>query len=241
LLPLQGFQISLPIPHIKGKGNPVLKIGSKNNKVAINIPQKGTFYIDEREFVNGLTGGSFPSLSGGILPSFTPGTLPELNQGTLPSLNEGTLPSLDKGTLPNLSINFLTGTFNFNKGTLPSLNRGTLPSLNKGTLPSLNKGTLPNLNAGSLPTLSGGSFPTLTKTTLPVPTYSAGEQFDPNSNPALIYKDYEVDWQNEVISLSLSTLESSQISFGIEKDTHRFYLQIGTRKYAFSGEQIGST
>jgi hypothetical protein len=238
LLPLQGLEISLPIPQIKGKGNPIVKIGSKNNKVAINLPQLGTIYIDEKEFATGLSGGSFPSLSGGALPSLSPGTLPSLNPGTLPSLNPGTLPNLNRGTLPSLSINFLSGIFNFNRGSLPSLTSGTLPSLTPGKLPSLTPGTLPSLNAGSFPKLSGGSFPLLTKSTIPVPSYSSGEQFDSGSNPALIYKDYEVKWENEVIPINLSTLSSSQISFGIENQTRRFYLQIGNRKYAFNGDQL---
>lgn len=135
--------------------------------------------------------GTLPSLSftPGTLPglTFTPGTLPSLsfNPGTLPthSFTPGTLPSFsfNPGTLPSLNINFFTGTYNFNTGTLPSatFSTGTLPSatfsggqlptanLNPGTLPTANfmPGTLPSINftPGTLPSLSlnPGTLPSL--------------------------------------------------------------------------------
>ena len=86
LLPLQGLEISLPIPQIKGKGNPIVKIGNKNNRVAINLPQLGTINIDEKMFVTVLSGGSFPSLTGGALSSLNKGTLPSLHNGILPNI-----------------------------------------------------------------------------------------------------------------------------------------------------------
>jgi hypothetical protein len=145
LIPLDGFNFSLPIPRIKGKGDPVMLIGVKNKKIAINVPQLGTFYLDEHEFVTGLTGG--------ILPSLNPGTFPNINPGSLPNLSSGTLPSLNSGKSPSLNINFSQMKFDFDPGALPSLNRGSLPSLNKGSLPSLYGGSLPILNRGEFPIL----------------------------------------------------------------------------------------
>ena len=220
LLPLQGFEISLPIPQIKGKGNPVLKIGMKNNKVAINVPTLGTIYIDEKEFVTGLTGGSSPSLVGGTLPS--------LNGGTLPSLDKGELPSLDKGTRPTLSINFSPPpSFEFNRGTSPSLDKGKLPNLTPGTFPSLDPGTLP--------TFTTGSFPTLSKSKIPIPSYKSGEQFDADSKPALIYKDYTLSWENETISIGWDAFKHLPIRFGVDEQSYRFYIQIDQNKYDLSG------
>jgi hypothetical protein len=208
------------VPKIKGKGKPLLKIGAKNKKIAINVPQLGTIYIDEREFITGLTGGSLPSLTGGAPPSLTGGTLPTLDQGTLPSLN--------KGKLPSLTINFLNANFKFNKGQLPSLSKGTLPSLNAGSLPTINPGSFPKLKPGGLPKPS--------KSRLPVPNYSSQERFDPNSKPASIYKDYEVDWKDDKVSVDFSTFKPLPITFGMDKQNYRFYVQIGQKKYTLNGK-----
>lgn len=177
---------------------------------------------------NWLDPGSLPTatLAPGTLPAlnFTPGTLPTLNfnQGTLPNLNftPGSLPSLsfsggtnpslifsggtlpshtfNPGTLPSLSINFFSGSFSFNTGTLPSatFSTGTLPSatFNSGTLPtaSLNPGTLPaaNFTPGTLPTLSfsGGTLPTMSFApgTLPSLSFSGGSLPSLNHHPVTI-------------------------------------------------------
>jgi uncharacterized protein YjbI with pentapeptide repeats len=159
-----------------------------------------------------FTPGTLPSLSfsGGSLPSlnFTPGTLPSLsfNDGNLPTLNftQGTLPSLtfNRGSLPSLNINFFTGTYNFDTGTLPSatFNTGTLPSasltggqlptatFNTGSLPTANftPGTLPtaNFTPGTLPSLtfSGGSLPSLSFTPGTLPSLS----LNPGRLPAIV-------------------------------------------------------
>jgi len=131
LLPLQDFEVSLPIPRIEGSGDPVLKIGTKNDKIAINVPQLGTLYMDEREFVTGLTGGSLPTLTGGTLPNLTGGKRPSLNPGSLPAIN--------------------FAAFTFNPGKLPSLDRGSLPTFNRGSFPTLNRGSFPTPTKMSIP------------------------------------------------------------------------------------------
>jgi hypothetical protein len=222
LFPLDGLNLSLPVPKIKGKGDPVLLVGVKNNKIAINVPQIGTLYIDEKEFVTGLTGGSLPSLN--------PGKLPNLSGGTLPSLSPGSLPTLNKGSLPSLNINFLQGRFSFNPGKLPSLSPGTLPSLNKGTLPSLNK--------GSLPSLDKGKFPTLKKSAVPFPAYSPAKTFDPGTKQTGIYTDFNVEWDQHSIPLDLTTFQSLPIQFGFDKTKKQFYLKIGLKKYSLTGTSM---
>jgi hypothetical protein len=223
LFPVEGFNISLPVPEIVGKGDPVFRIGVKNDKIALNVPEWGTLYIDEREFVSGLTGGSLPSLS--------PGSLPSLSPGSLPNLNAGSLPSLSKGSLPSLSINFLAGTFNFS--------RGTLPSLDKGSLPSLDKGSLPSLNAGSLPSLNKGSFPELKKGKIPFPVYEAGRHFDPGHKPQDLHAQYEVQWKQQVIPIEFAAFKSSPVRLGFDQQRQVLFIQLGGKKYQLDGRLLG--
>jgi hypothetical protein len=219
LFPMDGLNLSLPVPRIKGKGDPVLLVGVKNNKIAINVPQLGTLYLNEKEFVTGL--------SGGTLPSLTPGTLPNLTPGTLPSLTGGRLPSLNKGNLPSLNINFLQGRFDFSPGKLPSLSAGALPSLNAGTLPSLAK--------GSLPKLIKGKFPTLKKSAIPLPAYSTAKTFDPNTKPIGIHAQFDVEWDQQTIPIALTTFQSLPVQFGFDTIEKRFFLKIDTKKYSLTG------
>ena len=51
---LLDVNLSLPIPEIKGAGSPVLRVGTKNKTVAFNVPDLGTFYLDERDFITGV-------------------------------------------------------------------------------------------------------------------------------------------------------------------------------------------
>lgn len=222
LLPLQQFDLALPVPRIKGKGSPALRIGAKNGKIALNAPGLGTLYFDEREFVTGLSGGRLPSMSGGQLPA--------LEGGRLPSLTGGKLPSLSRGRLPGLSINFLTSGFAFDKGTLPSLTKGSFPELDPGEAPSFEEGRFPSLDRGA--------FPTAAKSKLAFPAYGARVALDRNSDVAAFYGEYEVDWQNERISVDLSTFASSPIKFGIDKGSHQFYIMLGDKKYALTGNEM---
>jgi hypothetical protein len=219
LFPIEGLDLSLPVPEIKGKGSPVLRIGVKNHKVALSVPSFGTIYIDEREFITGLKGGSLPNLS--------PGSLPTLSPGSLPSLSPGTLPSLSKGSLPGLTINFLNATFNFKKGSLPSLSQGTLPSLNPGSLPSL--------NAGSLPSLNKGSFPTLKKSKVPFPAYTTSQSFDQGRPSHDIYGLYEINWKEESVPVDFSSFQKMPIRFGFDKTKLAFYILLGGKKYGLDG------
>ncbi len=222
LLPIDGFNITLPIPEIKGAGSPVLKIGAKNKKVALNVPELGTFYLDEKDFITGLKGGKLPSLIGGSLPS--------INGGNLPNLNPGSLPSLSKGSLPGLSINFLTGTFAFSKGRLPSLSNGSLPVLDAGSLPTL--------NAGALPQFKPGSFPTANMGKIPFPAFASGEHFDQDSNTTPIYSNFEVNWKDQTLPIDFSAFKDSPIKFGYDRSGNAFYLEIGANRYRLNGEII---
>ncbi len=107
LLPLEGFNVSLPIPVLEGKGPPILKIGQKNNKIAIYSPPFGTIYLDEREFVSGITGGQWPTFDRGRLPTFSPGKWPSVTFGG--GINIGSPPTYNQGRLP--SLNFQSASF----------------------------------------------------------------------------------------------------------------------------------
>lgn len=190
LIPVEGFNITLPVPTLKGKGNPLLVVGRKNGKIAIYTRvgnNRRTMYFEDLDFVTGVT------------------------TGTLPKLTSGKLPDLKGGRLP------------FSNGIS-----------DPGAFPTLDKGEFPKLNTTDI------KYPTALKGTFPIPRSASGEsglnQLD-ESPRANIYSEYEVDWNNQTISVDLSSLNSSPILFGINSN-HMFYLQIAGKKYAFNGSNI---
>ncbi len=193
LIPVEDLNFTLPVPTLKGKGNPALVVGQRNNKIAIYARagnQHRTVYFEDLDFVTGITSGTPPTL--------TPGTRPTLNSGRWP------------------------GTEGFN-----------------------DLGALPTLNGGEFPKLIPGTYPAPLTSSLPIPQFESGSgqaglaglnKF--STNPRVnIYSEYEVEWNNQTISIDLNQLTSSPISFGVNPN-HRFYLQIAGKKYAFNGGNI---
>ena len=190
LIPVEGLNFTLPVPTLKGKGNPVLVVGRKNSKIAIYTRvgnNHRTMYFEDLDFVTGVTTGTLPQL--------TPGTLPTLNPGRLPFTNGPTDP-----------------------GAFPTLNKGEFPKLNTTNIeypaPLTEKSSIPQFVSGS----------------------DGLNQLDANPR-ANLYSEYEVEWNNQTISIDLNQLTSSPIRFGVNPN-HRFYLQIAGKKYAFNGSNI---
>jgi hypothetical protein len=190
LIPVQELSLTLPVPVIKGKGNPVLVVGRKTNKIAIYTRvgnnNHQTMYFEDLDLVTGVTIGIAPELQGG--------NLPELKGGRLPFTRSLTDP-------------------------------GRFPYLVKGEFPKLNTNV---------------EYPKAVTTKFPIPRIASGSnglnELD-QSPRANIYSEYEVDWKNQTISVDLDSMKSSPILFGVNQN-HRFYLQIGQRRYAFNGSNI---
>ncbi|MBW7883017.1 MAG: hypothetical protein H3C34_10335, partial [Caldilineaceae bacterium] len=132
-------------------------------------------------------------------------------------------------------------------GTLASLTGGTLPSLSPGNFPTLefnmgipylDGGDLPTLDPGSFPAFHAGSLPEAVSSTIPVPSFSQGEHFDAGSTRTPIHEAYTLDWAQETIPINLETFAHAPISFGIDQENYKFYLQIAGRKYALTGRPI---
>jgi len=117
-----------------------------------------SFPIPDFENLINLVDFNSIELEGGELPSLTGGSLPNLTGGTSPSLTGGWLPYMSGGSRPSLSINFSEFSFNFNRGSFPSLHRGEFPTLNTGEFPNLYAGEFPDLFIGEFPTLNLDGF-----------------------------------------------------------------------------------